>query len=112
MDMVVEELSPGIVKVALNGRLDIAGCADVDASFRNLAETSRSMVIDLSAVTFMASMGIRILLVGAKALSRRAGKLVLLKPEPDVAKMLQLSGIADLMPIHSDLDDALAAVRS
>ena len=112
MEMTVEQLESGIVKAVLNGRLDIAGAAEIDMRFSVMAGANRAVIVDMAGVPFLASIGIRTLLIGAKAIQRRGGKMVLLRPTAEVEKVLWVSGVADLMPIfHADAE-ALAAVAA
>src|SRR5436305_1130268 len=60
--MEVEELSGGVTKVRLKGRLDIAGAAEIDLRFNALAGAQRAVIVDLSMVDFLASMGLRTLI--------------------------------------------------
>jgi anti-sigma B factor antagonist len=65
-------------------------------------------VVDLAGVTFLASIGIRTLLLGAKAVQRRGGCLILLNPVDEVQHVLEVMGMTDLMPIFRDSEAALA----
>ncbi len=112
MAMIVEQLDTGIVRAVLNGRLDIAGADQIDLRFSVLAGANRAVIVDMAAVSFLASIGIRTLLIGAKAIQRRGGRMVLLRPTPAVEKVLFVSGVADLMPIFHDDEAALAAVTA
>jgi anti-sigma B factor antagonist len=58
----------------------------------------------------MASMGLRSLVVCAKSIIGKRGRVVLLAPQPAVAEVLTVSGIDDLIPIHHDEAAAIAAV--
>ena len=109
MDMAVEPLAPGVVKVALDGRLDIAGANAIDLQFNAIAGSHKSIVVDMAGVSFLASIGIRTLLLGAKAVQRRGGTLILLNPVAEVERVLDVMGVADLMPIHRDTEAAFAA---
>jgi anti-sigma B factor antagonist/serine/threonine-protein kinase RsbW len=62
----------------------------------------------MSEVTFLSSLGLRMLLTVAKALGRRGAKTVLLSPQPAVREILSLSGFDQLMPVHNDEGTALA----
>ena len=106
----VEELADGVTKVRLKGRLDIAGAAEVDLSFCTIAGAQRKLVVDLSMVEFLASMGIRTLVTGAKAVHGKHGKMVVLAPDGNVEKVLVSSGANLLIPIHHDEAAAIAAV--
>jgi stage II sporulation protein AA (anti-sigma F factor antagonist) len=66
----------------------------------------------MAAVTFIASIGIRTLVIGAKTLQRRGGKLLLLNPQADVEQVLETIGVTDLLPIVRDEAEAMAAIGS
>jgi anti-anti-sigma factor len=112
MDMQVIELADDVVRVILKGRLDIAGAAKIDLQFSALAGSGNGVIVDMSEVTFLASIGIRILVLGAKTIRRRGGNLVLLSPLPDVEMVLETTGITDLLPITRDEITAVAAVSA
>jgi anti-anti-sigma factor len=112
MRMWVEELSGGVTKVALEGDLDAKGSAEIDVSFAAVTSARDKVVVDMAGVGFLASIGIRTLLSAAKTVSRRGGRMALLSPNSDVLKVLETSGVAQVMGIQADLDGALAALSS
>jgi anti-anti-sigma factor len=109
MDMQVSAISDDAARVVLAGRLDAAGSAKIDLPFNAVAGSSRHVLVDLSAVTFVASIGIRTLVLGAKAIQRRGGKLLLLNPQPEVERALETIGVTDLLPLVRSEAEALAA---
>jgi anti-anti-sigma factor len=48
----------------------------------------------------------RMLVMEAKALARRGGKMALLNPTPLVAEALTIAGIDELIPIFDDAETA------
>jgi len=70
----------------------------------------RNVVIDLSAVTFIASLGLRSIVLGGKAVLSKKGKVVLLSPTPPVEEVITTSGIDQLFKIYHDEWAAIAAV--
>ena len=110
MLITVEDLGDRAVKIDLVGRMDVDGSEQMDLQFADLTGTTKqSVVVDLSQVTFLASIGIRSLLMNAKAIQRRGGAMVLLKPQPMVAKVLTTTGVDALIPMFDDLAAAKAA---
>jgi anti-anti-sigma factor len=109
MKMVTEPVALGVIKIALDGRLDIAGADMIDLQFSAIAGAHKGVVVDLAGVTFLASIGIRTLLLGAKSVQRRGGCFVLLNPVADVERVLAVTGVTQLMPIYRDSAAALAA---
>jgi anti-sigma B factor antagonist len=108
--MVVDELDGGITNVALGGRLDRLGAETIDSRFSEIAGSKRVVLVDLSEVDFIGSLGIRVLLTGAKAIQSRAGKLAIIAPEGSVLMVLKTAGTDAIIPIFQRRDAAIAAV--
>jgi anti-sigma B factor antagonist len=85
--------------IALAGELDVATAERVEQELRRVEATdARSIVVDLSALAFMDSTGIRIL-VGADARSRADSERLALRRGPSaVQRVIELSGLTDLLP--------------
>jgi anti-anti-sigma factor len=90
--------------------MDVKGTQDIDLKFNGYAANQRSVIVDMSAVDFLASIGIRTLLLVAKAISRRGGKMAILNPDPNVAHILEMAGIDTLIPICRSFDEACSTV--
>lgn len=110
MDMTVEELDGGITKVVLVGKLDILATQQIDLRFNMISGSKRKVIVDIEQVSFLASIGLRTIVVGAKTVKLKGGQMVLLKPTSDVAQVLARSGIDTIIPILHDLDSAIVAV--
>jgi anti-sigma B factor antagonist len=110
MDGIGDQKSVGpMTYLALRGRLDTAGVGEIELSFTShTVARAKPLLLDISDVTFLASLGLRMLLTVAKALDRRGAKTVLLSPQPAVREVLKLSGFDQLMPVHNDEGTALA----
>jgi anti-anti-sigma factor len=112
MQLESELLDDQILKIALDGRLDVEGAQAIDMQFTALTATKQAAIlVDMTKVSFLASIGMRTLLSCAKAASKRGGKMVLLNPQPLVKEVLHRSGVASLIPIYEDLADARDALR-
>ena len=110
MEMHVEEASGGVAFVILRGRLDTVGANDIDLKFNAIAGARRAVVVDLSQVDFLASLGIRVLVLGARAAKNKGGKLVILSPNDSVRSALSAARTDTLIPIFPDRAAAVAAV--
>ena len=112
MDLQVQQLADGIDCVSLAGRLDSSGVEAIDARLSSLTATRAAhIVVDLSQVPFLASIGIRLLLTNARALKQHGGRMALLSPQSLVEEVLKLTGIESIIPIFHDLEAASAALR-
>ncbi len=112
MKINVVELEGGITKLVLSGRMDIQGATAADMTFSVHAGTKKKVIVDLSGVTFMASLGLRTLIVSAKSMANKGGKMVLLNPQPNVGKVLETSGVSTVIPIVPDIQSASALLAA
>jgi anti-anti-sigma factor len=110
MPIAIEDLDGNVTKVILSGRIDVAGANEIDMPMNVIAGSKRAVVVDLSAVEFMASMGLRSIVLSAKSIMSKRGKMVLLSPQPMVEEVITISGIDELIPIYRDEAAAIAAV--
>lgn len=102
----------GISDVVLRGRLDTVGVGEIETRFTaTVVPLGRPTIVDLGAVDFVSSMGLRLLIGTARALSLRKAKLVLFGPQPLVAESLESAGLSGLVPIVAGRAEALALVR-
>ena len=74
MAIAIEELTGGITKVLLDGRLDIEGAAAVDLKMNVIAGSRKAVLVDLQQVSFLGSMGLRALIVPARSIKSRGGE--------------------------------------
>jgi anti-sigma B factor antagonist len=110
MEISISDFGTAAKRVTLTGKLDIAGAQKIELPLATLAGTRGNLVIDLAGVDFIASIGIRQLVMAAKAVTRGAGRLVLLDPTPAVTEALETSGLVDLLPIVRSEEEARAAL--
>jgi anti-sigma B factor antagonist len=107
MQFEISTTDQGVVRVTLGGRLDLEATLKLEDPFTFQIATQRApVVVDLSAVDFVASIGLRLLVKNAKAQQGRGGKLVLYKPTELVRETLTGSGIAAIIPVYDDLEEA------
>ncbi len=110
MEMRQEELAGDVLKVALDGSFDIAGAGDVDLRFSVIAGSRNKVAVDFSDVTFLASMGVRVLVKTAKTMNLHGGKLVLINPNDAARKVLDATGADTIIAVVDTEADALAAL--
>lgn len=107
-----EDWGPGQRVIKLAGRMDIAGTAAIEARFAELTDLSKGrVVVDLCGVVFLASIGIRALIIRAKELKSRQGDMVLYTGDNHrISDTLRTTGIDAFMPIFTDLQKAQKSV--
>lgn len=110
MEIVTDDGEAGIARVTLTGKLDIAGAEVIAMPLAILSGSARGIVIDMSDVPFISSIGIRHIVMAAKTLSRRSGRLVLLKPTQMVVDVLATAGITQIIPIAETDAEAMVLI--
>src|SRR5271168_5286377 len=76
MEMKTETINGDVAKIILTGRLDILGAQQIDLHFTAITGSQRKVIVDLEGVLFLASMGIRTLIMGAKSVKSKGGRMV------------------------------------
>ncbi|OGV54430.1 MAG: hypothetical protein A2017_03900 [Lentisphaerae bacterium GWF2_44_16] len=98
--------------IALSGRLDVNGVQQIEQSF--MAATAlrgKPAIVDISEVSFLASLGMRMFLNSAKALKQQKTRIVLLNPQPLVEDSLRSAGLTSVIPIEYDIDTAMGLLK-
>lgn len=108
--MNVTNARDGVTQVELDGRFDIAGAQIVDARFQEVAQSARMLIVDLSRVTFIASLGVRTLMVGAKTIIRRGADIAVCGADENVSKVLRSAGFNEIVGLYPDFASAVAVL--
>ena len=112
MELKIIQTDGAYTHVALSGRLDIDGVKAVELDFTSaVSGKAQSAIVDITEVSFIASLGMRMLLSAAKNLRAHQCKVVLYKPQPVVQEALETAGFSTVMPIVSDLTQALEEIK-
>jgi anti-anti-sigma factor len=74
------------------------------------AGESPRVLVDVSDVDYLASIGIRLFMINAKSLASRNGRMVLVKPVPEVRKILEITGVPSVIPVYDGLESAEVAL--
>lgn len=108
MPISYNDIGENLRRIVISGQLDMPGTDSVASRLAELtAAPKKGVVVDLSAVKFLASIGIRALLVSAKAVQQRGGKMVLVASQGSTVMMsLEATGIDELIPVFKNAADA------
>ena len=113
MKLQYNELDGGIRLIKLIGALDMTGTYSIEVEFvRKCDGENVQVIVDLSKVNYLSSIGIPMLINTAKSVTSRGGKMLLLNPQQNVAEVLDIVGIQQIIPIYTDFEDAIAVLNS
>jgi len=100
MSLQIEVLPPGngSQRVLLAGRLDTHSYEDLDEALAPLLNRQlHSLVLDLAGVDYISSAGIRSIFKARKALGGHGGKVLLVNPQAQIQKVLD---VVKAVPMH------------
>lgn len=108
MEMDITEVAGPTTCIRLQGRLDAQGADRIGTRFTAAAAAGgRPAIVDLSGVTFVASLGLRLLISAARALKSKGGTLVLFGANDLVQSVLDHAEIGQIIPVARTEHDAL-----
>src|SRR4051812_34317865 len=95
-------------KIVILGRLDLTGTESVAGELEKLAAApKKGVVVDVSGLKFLASLGIRALLKSAKAVEQRGGRMVLVVgTNAQVVMSLEATGVSDVLQTFESSGEA------
>jgi len=97
-----ERSANGRLVLELRGELDLANAAQLDRAIAQAESADRSeLLLDLSGVEFIDSTGLRSILAAHEKLGGRGGRLLVTGGQPQVARLLELTGADDYLNIVS-----------
>lgn len=102
-------LPGGVLKITLVGPLDLAGVGEIDARFSAISRANDKVIVDFKDVTFLASIGIKLLVKAARDVAKRNGRLVVYNPTEDARKVLRSTGIDTIVPVVADEATAIVS---
>ena len=96
----------GQVIVALRGALDVADAVSVAAALTAVAARQRDIIIDLTGLEFIDSSGVAALVRGRRQARYAGGELLLAAPQQQVLRVLTLTRLIDVFPVHASVAEA------
>ncbi|MEI6027280.1 MAG: STAS domain-containing protein [Betaproteobacteria bacterium] len=111
MSVSFQDVGADLRRIVISGRLDMEGTDSVSERLMELVDApKKGVVIDLSAVRFLASVGIRVLVASAKAVQQRGGRLVVVVAGGSTVSMsLEATGVDAWIPVFTSGEAAEAA---
>ena len=102
----------GTVVIALQGEADMTTAMKFNESFFTAARAgARRFVADLSDVSFIDTTMLNALVVGHRRMARDHGSFAVVCNGPRVARVLEITGLGQILEVFSTREDALEHVR-
>ena len=110
----VEVSSPadGHAVVALRGEVDLFTAPRfMEALLEAVDDGARRVTVDLSGVTFVDSTALGVLIGASKRLQARSGTLHVVCPNPNVLRILEITGLDRVLDIDASCEEATGVPR-
>jgi anti-sigma B factor antagonist len=113
LTLTVHQNGQGMI-LKVGGEVDLATAPQLHAKLVDLVEVGEagSVIVDLTPVAFMDSTGLGVLLAAHKRVRARGRSIGLVSPGGPVLRVLRLTGLDKVLPIHSSLAEAVAAQKA
>jgi len=101
----------GVHIVTLSGELNASTSTAVKEQIAPLATSGARILLDLSAVTFVSSAGLRLLLGTYRQVSERKGAIALVGVSEDLSETMSVTGFLTFFLVYDSLTTGLRALR-
>jgi anti-sigma B factor antagonist len=99
--------------VAPEGRVDLSAASSIEESLNGLLGEGRAaIVIDFSGVTYMASAGLRVLILALRRARNIGGDVRLAAASTNVQQVLKMSGMETLFGVHETVPEAISVLKT
>jgi len=108
--MNIQESQHGpVVVMTLDGRLDHDGAPVLEACVKkHSAAGCRSVLVDFAGISFLASMGIRALIIPTQSLSKLGGRMGVTGLGDSTLSVFETAGLTKIFPVYESVDTAIA----
>jgi len=98
----------GVYQVALSGRLDSNTSGEFEKSLQALFQSAECRaLLDFSALNYISSAGLRVVLMTAKRAKQGRGQLILHGLQPHVREVFEISGFLKILDVTDNREAAL-----
>ena len=94
--------------ITVSGELDIATSPQLRDVLSNAEEMHHLVVMDLTAVSFIDSTTLSVLIAGVRQLRESGDDLRLVGMQPQVARVIDVTGLSAVFPIYDNVEDAMS----
>ena len=96
---ITEKKNEGQIILAVSGQVDTVTSPELQKSILTSFQKVKDLVIDMSAVPYMSSAGLRALLIGQKTATSKGGTMTLTGVTDTVMQVFEMSGFSKVLNI-------------
>ncbi len=108
MSIRVSKIDEGLWSIALGGRIDSAVARAVEEAFNNLSESGHHrVVVDFSDATYLASAGIRVLILAQRRAQTAGGGVQLAAATTHLEDVMRMAGLEQMFVFNKTVGEAV-----
>ncbi|MBU4200322.1 MAG: STAS domain-containing protein [Verrucomicrobia bacterium] len=110
-ELTASKINPQVNLMALSGRLAVETEAQVRPLLvQAIQKSPHGLIIDLKAVNFVTSAGLRLLLEVYKSAASSGTRIAMIRPQPEIYKLFKLASLDTTFSVHETEDEAVKAI--
>lgn len=107
LDVKVIKKRDYVYSVELNGSIDNETASDLEAELKEIIdEKAKAVIFDMSAVDYVSSAGIRVVMWAKKTLQRNQANFAMVNLRPQIKKVFDVVKILPMIDIFDDMPEA------
>jgi anti-sigma B factor antagonist len=107
---VKSEIRKGAAVVTISGRVDSVTAGALEEQLAMIAQENSRLVLDMHAVTYLSSAGVRAIVMALQSTQRAGGMVLLANVSEAVGRVLDTVGILHLLRSFRTVDEALKSI--
>lgn len=100
-----------ITVVEVSGDIDSKTAPEFERNARLATDKSKKIAIELTAVEFMSSAGLRVLLMVYRNIKSQDGRVILVGVSEDIQDVMSTTGFINFFTIVNTLDEAIVILK-
>lgn len=105
---IIKEQQDGLKILILDGRLDAINVEVVEKTVKEAqAEKGSKVLLDISKMSYISSIGLRVFLMSAKKAEADGGRFALCSPSSNVQLTLEIAGFVKILNIYNSRSEAV-----
>ena len=105
-----------VIVAAPVGRVDHHSVGELETALtplvKNASDSKGVLVLDLAGIDYISSVGLRVLMVAAKALRARKASIAIASLKPIVAEIVEISRFHHVVDVRRDVREAVGAISA
>ncbi len=106
------QVKGSVTVVTLSGELDAQTSREAQAAIVPLCQQESNLLLDMSAVSYMSSMGLQLILLLYHQMMRVQGRMALVGLSENLKNTLSTMGFLSYLTTYETLDEGLASLPS